>query len=329
MLEDNRSRRILINPQGNGQKERRQSDDADEGTDDIENAFNSPVVPEGQIVAKTEGNDMAIYEAFRIERCQGQATHIGDEGDFFDQRLDAVDDVLDSVVAEARCDDHDVLDAAFTDDLFRIGKTAQMRHHGGDGRFRRVVFEVADEIVADARIFLEIFEDDGRRLAGPHDQDGQLEHLEMAQDVLDEVAVGNEEEEGRQPEEGHEKTRRRGRGLGDVNQEDEGNHGVEDGFKDSRNDLPELHAPCIKMMELQKEQVHGWHDDVNAEPGQVEMGARHQEIAQAVRHVDGQPDGDIVANRQDQRQQLIAVFIFNRNRRFRQVLQGRALLTAQ
>ena len=54
-------------------------------------------------------------------------------------------------------------------------------------------------------------------------------------------------------------------------------------------------------MELQKEQVHGRHDDVDAEPGQVEMGARHQEIAQAVRHVDGQPDGDIVANRQDQR----------------------------
>lgn len=150
-----------------------------------------------------------------------------------------------------------------------------MRHHGRYLRFRRVVFEVADEIVADARIFLEIFEDDGRRLAGPHDQDGQLEHLEMAQDVLDEVAVGNEEEKGRQPEEGHEKTRRRGCGLGDVNQEDEGNHGVEDGFKDARNDLPELHAPCIKMMELQKEQVHGRHDDVDAEPGQVEMGARH------------------------------------------------------
>lgn len=73
MLEDNRSRRILVNPQGNGQKERRQADDADEGTDDIEDAFNSPVVPEGQIVAKAEGDDMTVYEAFRIERCQGQA----------------------------------------------------------------------------------------------------------------------------------------------------------------------------------------------------------------------------------------------------------------
>ena len=317
MLEDNRSRRIFIDPETDGQKERRQADDAERRADDVEDALDSAVVPEGQVVAKAKGDDVAVDEAFRVERRQGQAAHIGDEGDFLHQRLDAVDDVLDGFIAQARRDDHDVLDTAFADDLFRIGKTAQMGHHGGDGRFRRVVFEVADKIVADARIFLEIFEDDGRRLAGPHDQDGQLEHLEMAQDVLDEVAVGNEEEEGRQPEEGHEKTRRRGRGLGDVNQEDEGNHGVEDGFKDSRNDLPELHAPCIKMMELQKEQVHGRHDDVNAEPGQVEMGARHQEIAQAVRHVDGQPDSDIVANHQDQRQQLITVFIFNGNRRFR------------
>ena len=124
MLEDNRSRRILINPQGNGQKERRQADDADEGTDDIEDAFNSPVVPEGQIVAEAERDDMTVYEAFRIERCQGQAAHIGDECDFLDQRLDAVNDVLDGVTAESRRDDHDVLDPSLANDGFSIFKTA-------------------------------------------------------------------------------------------------------------------------------------------------------------------------------------------------------------
>ena len=302
VLEDNRSRRIFVDPEGDSQKERRQANDAERRADDVEDALDGAVVPEGQVVAKTECDDVAVDEAFRVERRQGQAAHVGDEGNFLHQRLDAGDDVLDGIAAQARRDDHDVLDAAFADDFFRIFEASQMRHHGGNGCFRRVVFEVADEIVADARIFSEIFKDDGRRLTGTHDQDGQLEHLEMAQDVLDEVAVGDEEEKGCQPEECHEKTRRRGCGLGDVNQEDEGNHSVEDGFKDARNDLPELHAPCIKMMELQKEQVHGRHDDVDAEPGQVEMGARHQEIAQAVRHVDGQPDGDIVANHQDQRQ---------------------------
>ena len=124
MLEDNRSRRILINPQGNGQKERRQADDADEGTDDIEDAFNSPVIPEGQIVAEAEGDDMTVDEAFRIERCQGQAAHIGDKGDFLDQRLDAIDNVLDGVAAKARCDDHDVLDPSLANDGFSIFKTA-------------------------------------------------------------------------------------------------------------------------------------------------------------------------------------------------------------
>ena len=179
VLKDDRSGRVFIDPQGDGQKERRKADNPQAGTDDIEDALNSAVVPEGQVVAKAKGDDVAVDEAFRVERRQGQAAHVGDEGDFLDQRLDAVDDVLDGFIAQARRDDHDVLDAAFADDLFRIGKTAQMGYPGGDGRFRRVVFEVADEIVADARIFLEIFEDDGRRFAGSHDEDGQLEQLKM------------------------------------------------------------------------------------------------------------------------------------------------------
>ena len=124
MLEDNRSRRIPVNPQGNSQKERRQADDADEGTDDIEDAFNSPVVPEGQVVAKAKGNDVAVDEAFRVERRQGQAAHVGDESDFLDQRLDTIDDVLDGVAAKARCDNHDVLDPSLANDGFSIFKTA-------------------------------------------------------------------------------------------------------------------------------------------------------------------------------------------------------------
>ena len=200
MLEDDRSRRIFIDPEADGQKERRQADDAERRADDVEDALDSAVVPEGQVVAKAKGDDVAVDEAFRVERRQGQAAHVGDEGDFLHQGLNAVDDVLDGFIAQARCDDHDVLDAAFADDLFRIGKTAQMGHHGGDGRFRRVVFEVADEIVADARIFLEIFEDDGRRLASPHDEDRQLEQLEMPQDMFDEVAFCHEENKRSQPQ---------------------------------------------------------------------------------------------------------------------------------
>ena len=124
MFEDNRSRRIFVNPQGNGQKERRQADNPQTGTDDIEDAFDSPIVPESQVVAEAERNDMAVDEAFRVERRQRQAAHIGDKSDFLDQGLDAIDDVLDSVTAEARCNDHDVLDTGLADNIFGIFKTA-------------------------------------------------------------------------------------------------------------------------------------------------------------------------------------------------------------
>lgn len=124
VLEYNRAGRVFIDPQGDGQKERRKADNAQTGTDDIEDAFDSPIVPEGQVVAEAEGNDMAIDEAFRIERRQRQAAHIGDEGDFLDQGLDAVNDVLDRFMAEARCDDHDMLDPGLADDIFSILEAA-------------------------------------------------------------------------------------------------------------------------------------------------------------------------------------------------------------
>lgn len=143
---------------------------------------------------------MAVDEAFRIERRQRQAAHIGDKGDFLDQRLDAVDDVLDSVIAEARCDDHDVLDTGLADDSFGIFKTAQMRHHSRYLHFWRIVFQITDEIIADARIVLKIIQYDGRRLTGSHDEDRQLEQFEMPQDMFDEVSFGYQEKERGQPQ---------------------------------------------------------------------------------------------------------------------------------
>lgn len=200
MLKNDRSGRVFIDPQGDGQKERRKADNPQAGTDDIKDAFNSPIVPESQVVAETEGNDMAVDEAFRIERRQRQAAHIGDKGDFFDQGLDAIDNVLDSVVAEARCDDHDVLDPGLADDIFGIFKTAQVWHHSRYLRFWRIVLQIADEIIADARIVLKIIQDDGRRLTGSHDEDRQLEQFEMPQDMFDEVSFGYQEKERGQPQ---------------------------------------------------------------------------------------------------------------------------------
>ena len=200
MLKNNRSGRVFIDPQDDGQKERRKADNPQAGTDDIEDAFDSPIVPESQVVSEAEGDDMAVDEAFRIECCQRQAAHIGDKGDFFNQRLNAIDDVLDSVVAEARCDDHDVLNAGLADDGFGIFKTAQVWHHSRYLRFWRIVFQITDEIITDARIVLKIIQDDGRCLTGSHDEDRQLEQFEMLQDMFDEVSFGYQEKERGQPQ---------------------------------------------------------------------------------------------------------------------------------
>lgn len=120
---------------------------------------------------------MAVDEAFRIECCQRQAAHIGDKGDFFNQRLNAIDDVLDSVVAEARCDDHDVLNAGLADDGFGIFKTAQVWHHSRYLRFWRIVFQITDEIITDARIVLKIIKTMAAVLPAPMMRTGSWSSL--------------------------------------------------------------------------------------------------------------------------------------------------------
>ena len=63
MFEDNWPGRVFIYPQSDGQKERRKADNPQAGTDDIEDAFDSPIVPESQVVSEAEGDDMAVDEA--------------------------------------------------------------------------------------------------------------------------------------------------------------------------------------------------------------------------------------------------------------------------
>ena len=75
-----------------------------------------------------------------------------------------------------------------------------MRHHGRYLRFWRIVFQIADEIIADARIVLKIIQYDGCCLTGSHDEDRQLEQFEMSQDMFDDVSFGYQEKERGQPQ---------------------------------------------------------------------------------------------------------------------------------
>ena len=85
MFEDDWPRRIETNPQGYGQEKRGQTDNANEGAEQIKSPLDSPVIPQRQIVPETEGDNSTVDEGIGLEGGQGQAAHVGNESYFFDQ----------------------------------------------------------------------------------------------------------------------------------------------------------------------------------------------------------------------------------------------------
>ena len=181
VLEYDRARRVFVYPQGYGQEYGTQADDADTGTDDIEQAFDDAVIPPGHVIADLEGDDVSVDEGFHIEGRQRHGAHIGNESDVFDFGLQTVYDILYLIIAEPRRDDQDVLDAGLVDNGFGVGKGPQMRHKSGDFRFWFMIFQETDEIKGKTGIVLEIFQHNSSCLSCPHDEDRKLQHMETVQ----------------------------------------------------------------------------------------------------------------------------------------------------
>lgn len=93
MLENDGARGVVIDPNGNGQKDGRYEDTAAEGGHDIEDPFQQLVPGAGQVIPDMKDHDFRIKEGFCSHIGHGDSHQIRNHVYLFHQRLGAVNKV--------------------------------------------------------------------------------------------------------------------------------------------------------------------------------------------------------------------------------------------
>ena len=93
MLKNDGARGVVIDPDGNGQKDGRYEDAAADGSHDIEDPFQQLVPGAGQVIPDVEDHDFRIKEGFCSHIGHGDSHQIRNHVYLFHQRLGAVNKV--------------------------------------------------------------------------------------------------------------------------------------------------------------------------------------------------------------------------------------------
>lgn len=151
VFEDDRSRGVMIDPEGDGEKDRRNADAADYGEDDIKNAFQDLIRPEGEVIFQAEEHDFFIEEGEGFDIAHGYAYQIWNDIDIFRHGLGPIDEGGQIILGEAGGCDEDVPDSCISYDFFEIIKAAE------DGYFFKefglgmaAVFQESDGMIGHA-----------------------------------------------------------------------------------------------------------------------------------------------------------------------------------
>lgn len=93
MLKNDGARGVVIDPDGNGQKDGRYEDAAADGGHDIEDPFQHLVPGAGQVIPDMENHDFRIEEGFCSHIGHGDGHQIRNHVYLFHQGLGAIDEV--------------------------------------------------------------------------------------------------------------------------------------------------------------------------------------------------------------------------------------------
>lgn len=293
MLEDDRSRRVVIDPCCDEEKDRRDQKAAADGGGEVEETLGDLVRCPGEVVPDLEHHD------FRIE--EGLDSHIG-HGDSDEVRHDAyipheglrlVDEGRELCLRDAGGGDDDMLDAGITNDALHVTKSAK---DGAGLVVGLMVFEEADDAVAHAGIILYLACHDFAGLSCPDDEDGDLEGFRFLHSFRQ-----NDTEEAEQG--------KGDRGVEDdvetgyvpchlrKEHEDDGEDGAAQGSpKQFFHHLVDEHALPIESLIEDKGHVDQRYPEILVDGGDVIGGVGDQEVSNGKREYPCQDKGDVVAD---------------------------------
>ena len=172
MLEDDRSRRVVIDPCCDEKKNRRDLKAAADGGGEVEETLGNLVRCPGEVVPDLEHHDLRIEEGLYGHIRHGDSDEVRHDAYIPHECLCLIDEGRELGLRDAGGGDDDMLDAGITNDALHVTKSAK---DGAGLVVGLMVFEEADDAVAHAGIILYLACHDFAGLSCPDDEDGDLE----------------------------------------------------------------------------------------------------------------------------------------------------------
>ena len=172
MLEDDRSRRVVIDPCCNEKEDRRNQKASADGGGEVEEALGDLVRCLGEVVPDLQHHDLRIEEGLGGHIRHGDGDEVRHDAYVPDEGLCLIDEGGELLLRDAGGGDDDMLDAGIMDDALHVTKSAK---DGAGLVVGLMVFEEADDAVAHAGIILYLACHDFAGLSCPDDEDGDLE----------------------------------------------------------------------------------------------------------------------------------------------------------
>lgn len=125
VFEDDRSRGVVVDPEGDGEENGRNADTAHYGQNYVEYALECLIDRSGQVIFDAEHHDFFIKEGGCFHIAHGDSHEIRDDGYVFSYRLGPVDEGGEIVLGEAGGCDEDVPDTCISYNFFQIFESAE------------------------------------------------------------------------------------------------------------------------------------------------------------------------------------------------------------
>lgn len=294
MLEDDRSRRVVIDPCCDEEKDRRDQKAATDGGGEVEEPLGDLVRCPGEVIPDLQHHDLRIEEGLGGHIRHGDGDKVRHDAYISHECLCLVDEGRELGLRDAGGGDDDMLDAGITNDALHVSKSAK---DGAGLVIWFMVFEEADDAVAHAGIILYLACHDFAGLSCPDDEDGDLEGFRFLHSFRQ-----NDTEEAEQG--------KGDRGIEDdvetgyvpchlrKEHEDDGEDGAAQGSPEQFfHHLVDEHALPIESLIEDKGHVDQRYPEILVDGGDVIGGVGDQEVSNGKGEYPCQDEGDVVADK--------------------------------
>ena len=293
MLEDDRSRRVVIDPCCDEEKDRQDQKAAADGGGEVEEALGDLIRCASEVIPDLQHHDLRIEEGLGGHIRHGDGDKVRHDAYIPHEGLCLIDERRELCLRDSGGGNDDVLDAGITNDALHVTKSAK---DGAGLVVGLMVFEESDDAVAHAGIILYLACHDFAGLSCPDDEDGDLEGFRFLHPFCQNDAEEAEQGKGNRGVEDDVET-------GYVpchlrkEHEDDGEDGAAKGSPEQFfHHLVDEHALPIEAFIEDKGHVDQRYPEILVDGVDVIGGVGDQEVSNGKRKYPCQDEGNVVAD---------------------------------